>query len=473
MKLSNIAEAIGGKMRGLDVEVKGISRDSRSEQKNNLFICLKGRNVNSHEYITEAINNGAVAVLSEKILDVDIPYILVSDSRRAYAEACAVFFGNPQKKMKIVAVTGTNGKTTTAFLLKEIFTKAGLKAGYMGTLFVEYGDVRVEATLTTPDPEVLFKHLSEMYSKGVKYVFIEASAHSLFLKKLDSITFDAAILTNVTRDHLDFFNDITKYIDAKKSLFKENRTKLAIINADDKVGFDLLKNAEVATVSYGIHNPSDVFAVDIEKSDGLSFAVNMYDVVFGLHTDLSGVFNVYNILAACAYAGYVGIKPDIIQSALQNVEVPGRFNVYEKNGVKAVIDYAHTPDGLKKLLLAALDMNCRRLITVFGCGGNRDKGKREEMGAVATAYSDYIIITNDNPRYEDQLQIANDIESGASFFENLEIILDREEAIKRAVSIAGRGDVIVIAGKGDEKYMEINGKKLPFDDKQVLCKYLK
>ncbi len=473
MKLSNIAEAIGGKMRGLDVEIKGISRDSRSEQKNMLFICLKGRNVNSHECILEAIANGAVAVMSERVLELDIPYILVSDSRKAYAEACAVFFGNPQRKMKIVAVTGTNGKTTTAFLLKEIFSKAGLRAGYIGTLFVEYGNTRVDATLTTPDPEVLFKHLSDMCVSGVKYVFIEASAHSLFLKKLDSIIFDAAILTNVSRDHLDFFNDISKYIDAKKSIFKENRSKLAIINADDKVGFELLKNAEIATVSYGIHNPADVFAVDIEKSDGLSFAVNMYDVIFNLHTEMNGVFNVYNILAACAYAGYVGIKPQVIQKALQNIEVPGRFNVYERNGIKAIIDYAHTPDGLKKLLLAALDMNCRRLITVFGCGGNRDKGKREEMGAVATAYSDYIIITNDNPRYEDQQQIAADIESGASFFENLEIILDREEAIERAVSIASKGDVIVIAGKGDEKFMEINGKKLPFDDKQVLCKYLK
>lgn len=473
MKLSDIAEGIGGKMRGLDVDIQGISRDSRSSQKGNLFICLKGRKINSHEYIREAIVNGAVAVLTERELDFDFPYILVSDSRKGYADTCAYFYGNPQKKLKTVAVTGTNGKTTTAFLLKQIFTKAGIKSGYIGTLFVEYGDIREEATLTTPDPEVLFRILSEMLEQGVRYVFIEASAHSLFLKKLDSIQFDCAILTNVTRDHLDFFNDIAKYTDAKKSLFKENRAKLAIINADDKVGFDLLKNAEISTVSYGIYNPSDVFAVEIDKRDGLSFAVNMYDVVFNVCTDLNGVFNVYNILASCAYAGYVGIKPDIIQKALQNVEVPGRFNVYERNGIKAVIDYAHTPDGLKKLLLAVLDMNCRRLITVFGCGGNRDRGKREEMGAVATAYSDYIIITNDNPRFEDQMQIAVEIESGASFFENLEIILDREEAIKRAVSIAGKGDVIVIAGKGDEKYMEIKGEKQPFDDKQVLCKYLK
>lgn len=472
MKLSKIAESIGGKMRGLDVEIKGISRDSRSEQNGKLFICLKGKNVNSHEYISEASSNGAVAVLTEKIPNIDIPYILVSDSRRAYSEVCAFFYGNPQKKLKIVGVTGTNGKTTTAFILKEIFNRAGLKAGYIGTLFVEYGDIREDATLTTPDPEVLFRLLSDMCKKGVKYVFIEASAHSLFLKKLDSILFDGAILTNVTRDHLDFFSDISKYIDAKKSLFKENRSKLAIINADDKVGFELLKNAEIATVSYGIYNPSDVFAVDIVKDDGLSFAVNMYDVIFNISTPLNGVFNVYNILAACAFSGYVGIKPSVIQESLKNIEVPGRFNVYERHGVRAIVDYAHTPDGLKKVLLTALDMNCKRLITVFGCGGNRDKGKREEMGTVATAYSDYIIITNDNPRYEDQMQIAMEIESGVSFFENLEIILDREEAIKRAVEVAKKGDVIVIAGKGDEKYMEINGMKIPFDDREILRKYL-
>jgi len=472
MKLSMIAQAIGGKLNGQDVEITGISIDSRLPQDGKVFICLNGSKVNSHKYVQEAIQNGAVAVITESGDKSSVPYVVVSDTRSAYSKASAEFYGNPQKYMKLIAVTGTNGKTTTAYLLKKVFDVDGKKAGYIGTLFADYDGKKVETALTTPDPDQLFAILSDMKERKVKYVFLEASAHALYLRKLDCIEFDVAVLTNVTRDHLDYFGDMENYANAKKMLFEPKMAKVGVVNADDGVGLDILKHAEIPCVSYGLINPSDVFAVDVIHDHGLTFTVNMYDVVFTIKTVLYGSFNVSNILAVVAVSGYFGVDPNSITEGLKDASVPGRFNVYEKNGIKAVIDYAHTADGLKKLLLSALDMTKKRLITVFGCGGDRDKGKRAQMGKIAETYSDYVIITNDNPRSENQLEIAKQIEAGMAFEENKRVILDREQAIKTAVEMAESGDVIVIAGKGAEKFIEINGETIPFEDGKILEKYL-
>ncbi len=472
MKLSVFAQNYQGRMKGKDVDFKGISIDSRKEQANKIFICLDGKNFDSHEYANEAVANGAVACISNKELNVDVPQFIVQDTRKAYSKLASMLYGEPQKKLKLIAITGTNGKTTTAYLLKKVFDAAGKKSGYIGTLFVEYLGIREESILTTPDPEQLFALLDKMAKNRVEYVFMEASAHALYLKKLDCLCFDVAILTNVTRDHLDYFGEMNKYIKAKKSLFSEAKSKMGIINVDDKVGFDILKNSEIPTVTYGITNPADVFAVDIVYNKGMNFTVNMYDIVFEVNTSLCGSFNVLNILAVCATAGYFGIGPNEILEAIHDISIPGRFNVYDNNGKKVVIDYAHTPDGLKKVLIAALDLTVGKVITVFGCGGDRDSGKRSEMGAVASALSDYVIITNDNPRSENQLKIAEQIEAGVMDMEDCEIILDREEAIKRGIMLAGVGDVVVIAGKGAEEYMEINGEKIPFSDESIVKKYL-
>ncbi|MBQ7652896.1 MAG: UDP-N-acetylmuramoyl-L-alanyl-D-glutamate--2,6-diaminopimelate ligase [Clostridia bacterium] len=470
MKLSNISKAVNGKLFGDDLEIAGLSIDSRLPQKDKIFICFQGKRTNSQKFVLDAKANGATAIITENKLSVDIPQIVVGDARKAYSLAAAEYYGYPQKDMKIVAVTGTNGKTTTAYLLKKVFDEDGKKAAYIGTLFADYDGKREETSLTTPDPDVLFELLSKMKQAKVEYVFLEASAHALYLKKLESIVFDAAVLTNVTRDHLDFFGDMETYADAKKSLFTQERTKLGIINADDRVGLEILKHAEIPCVSYGLLNPADVFALDVVHDHGLTFTVNMCDVVFTISTVLYGSYNVENVLAVCTVAGYFGVKPSSIAAALKNADVPGRFNVYENKGVKAVIDYAHTADGLKKLLLSALDMTKNRLITVFGCGGERDKGKRAAMGRIAEKYSDYVFITNDNPRSENQYEIAAAIEAGM-LEDRKKIVLDREEAIKQAVEMAVEGDVIVIAGKGSEQYMEIAGEKIPFQDEAVLKKY--
>lgn len=472
MKISEIVKKYNAKLVGKDTEFNGISIDSRVEQKGKLFICLDGKKYNSHDYAIEAVKNGAVACVTNKPLNIGVPELLVQDTRSAYSNIASIYYHEPQKKIKLIAVTGTNGKTTTAYLLKKVFDKAGRKAAYIGTLFVEYLDKREESLLTTPDPEKLFQLLSEMVKNKIKYVFMEASAHALYLRKLDCICFDVSILTNISRDHLDYFGEMNNYINAKKSLFSEGKTKMGIINVDDKVGFDILKNSEISTISYGLSNPADVFAIDVEYSNGLLFTVNMYDIVFEISTSLKVTFNVFNILAVCATAGYFGIEPKYIKDAIKDVDIPGRFNVFEHNGKKAVIDYAHTPDGLKKILIAALDLTLGNVITVFGCGGDRDIGKRSEMGMVASALSDYVIITNDNPRTENELSIAHQIESGIMDMENYEIVLDREEAIKRAISISAVGDVIVIAGKGAEQYMEINGEKIAYSDQEIVKKYL-
>lgn len=472
MKLSEIVKSYQGRLIGKDVDFQGICIDSRVEQTGKLFICLEGKSFDSHRFVDEAVKNGAVACVTSKQIEYPISQFVVQDTRKAYCQIASLLFREPQKKLKIIAVTGTNGKTTTAYLLKKVFETAGKKSGYIGTLFVEYGDKREESSLTTPDPEKLFELLDKMVKSKIKFVFMEASAHALYLKKLDCICFDVSILTNVTRDHLDYFGEMETYIQAKKSLFSDGKSKMGIINVDDKVGFDILKNSEIPTISYGLLNPADVFAVDVVYDDGMSFMLNMYDIVFEVKTKLCGSFNVLNILAVAATAGYFGIEPKKIVEAIKDVRIPGRFNIYEKNGKRVIVDYAHTPDGLKKILISALDLTNGKVITVFGCGGDRDRGKRKEMGSVASALSDYVIITNDNPRSENQIAIAEQIEAGLLDGEDAEIILDRENAIKRGISLAGKGDVVVIAGKGAEEFMEINGEKIPFSDENVVKKYL-
>lgn len=472
MKLSTFAKSYQGKFYGSDVEFTGISIDSRTEQKGKIFICLEGKKFDSHAFVKQAIENGAVACITSKHLDLPITQFVVQDTRKAYCRIASKLYNEPQNKLKMIAVTGTNGKTSTAYMLKKVFETAGKKSAYIGTLFVEYGDKREESSLTTPDPEKLFELLEKMVKDKIKFVFMEASAHAIYLKKLDCISFDVSVLTNVTRDHLDFFGEMDNYINAKKSLFSPERSKLGIINVDDKIGFEILKNSEIPTISYGLLNPADIFAVNVEYDDGMRFAVNMYDIVFEIKTKLCGMFNVLNILAVVATAGYFGIEPQKIRQAIGDLKIPGRFNVYENNGKKVIVDYAHTPDGLKKVLISALDLTNGKVITVFGCGGDRDKGKRSEMGLVASALSDYVIITNDNPRSERQEDIAEQIEAGILETDSEEIILDREQAIKRGIMLAGKGDVVVIAGKGQEEYIEINGEKIPFSDEKIVKKYL-
>ena len=372
--------------------------------------------------------------------------------------------------MKIITVVGTNGKTSTADILSELFLTSGRAAGTIGTLGYKTGRERVSGSLTTPDPIELHKHLAEYEKTGVEYVILEASAHAIYYDKLAGIRANATIFTNITQDHLDFFADMEQYASTKLSYFTLKNTSLSIVNSDDPYGRRLFSTHKVPTITYGIENPADVFAIDVEDGeDGLSFTINAFDRIERIVTPLHGKFNVYNVMASIAAAMYFGVDLRCIAKALTHIStVPGRYQVYSVQGRKVIVDFAHTPDGLENLLSGINGEG--HIVTVFGCGGNRDRLKRPLMGAIAAKYSDFVIVTDDNPRYEKEMDIAREIVAGMPQDTTCEIILDRETAIRRAFELTREGDTIVIAGKGHEDYMEIKGQKMPYSDAAVLEK---
>ncbi len=453
-----------------NVSVEGIESDSRKPTAGKVFFCLKGESFDGNDFASEAEKQGAVAIVSEKEVSVSVPVFIVRNVRKALAIACGNLYDNPAGKMNVVTVVGTNGKTSTTEILSSIFSAAGFKTATIGTLGYKIEGERREGVLTTPDPLELHYNLSKMVLRGVEYVFMEASAHAIHYDKLAGIRAKAGILTNITQDHLDFFGDMKRYADVKLSYFCHPNTALAIVNSDDPYAVKLLENPNVPTISYGIDNPADVFAIDISESDkGLSFTVNAFDCIFDISCPIYGIFNVYNIMAATATAMYMGIGFETIKKALVNLKkIPGRYNVLYVCGRKVIIDYAHTPDGLENLLRDVKGSGKGSLITVFGCGGNRDKSKRPIMGEIASRYSDRVLITNDNPRFEDPFEIAREIETGIRFGIDYEIVLDRKEAIERAYRYSKVGDIIVVAGKGHENYMDVKGVKIPYNDENIV-----
>ena len=466
MKLKNLI-IDGYKVYGnLETEISSISFSSKNVKKNSLFVCLKGENFDGHNFVEEAIKQGASAILTERKLDFAIPQIVCKNSRKGFAEICARFYGEPQKKLKLIGITGTNGKTTTSHIIKKILETAGKKVGLIGTQGSRIGNRKIRTNLTTPDPDELFLTLKKMADKNVEYVVMEVSAHALALNKIYGLCFEIGILTNITEDHLDFFKNMQAYEDAKISFFNSNFIKSAVVNIDDEKIRKNLNKINVPIVTYGLKNPSDVFALDIVKSlDGTSFVVNYFDNVISLQTCLVGEFNVYNILAgicACALLGVYG-NPTI--QAFKKIVLPlGRFNVFNlKDDLCVVIDYAHTPDGMKNVLKTIKEVDNRKLICVFGCGGNREQQKRAIMGEIAENFADFVVLTNDNPRFEVPEKIIADIESGMKKTNHI-CIADRKEATKYALKISGGEAIIALLGKGDETMQEINGEKYPYND---------
>ncbi|MBO4534624.1 MAG: UDP-N-acetylmuramoyl-L-alanyl-D-glutamate--2,6-diaminopimelate ligase, partial [Clostridia bacterium] len=322
---------------------------------------------------------------------------------------------------------------------------------------------------TTPDPLDLVALLASMRDRGVQYVFLEVSAHAAYLNKVAGCRFAAMILTNLTQYHLDFFGTMERYADAKRSLFDPSLTTLGIVNTDDELGRSILRARRVPILSYGLYNPADVFAILMrEGAEGMDFTVNAYDMIYRIRTTLHGEWSVYNVLAVATAAGYFGIAPATVQQVLTDIQVPGRFSVVRKGGVYYVIDYAHTPDGLDKSLKTARAMTSGKVLAVFGCGGDRDRDKRAKMGRIASKLADYVIVTSDNPRSEEPLAIAKDIGAGLAGDERAEICLDRADAIRLAAKLAGEGDVVLIAGKGAETYMERDGERVPYSDYEVV-----
>lgn len=404
-------------------------------------------------------------------MDCDISQIIVSDGRAAITAAARAFYGYADKKLKIVGITGTNGKTTTSYMLASIFEAAGRKAGIIGTLGVSYADKFISPELTTPDPIYLHSVFADMVKCGIEYVFMEVSAHAIYFNKIDGLKFEVGIFTNCTQDHLDFFGNMHDYAECKKSFFDGKRCRYAVINSDDKTGEQIIRNFE-NVISYGLKNPADVFAVDIEeKINGVSFVINLFDELYEMNLKITALHNVYNAMSAAACAKMLGIETADIADGLAKLKsVAGRLELIAKfNGADIFVDFAHTPDGLEKSL-RALKKLCRgKLYCLFGCGGNRDKTKRPIMGRIAAENSDFCIVTSDNPRYEDPYEIISEIEAGIKPLNKKYVtVTERETATEYAINLLESGDILLVAGKGGEYYQEIMGIKHSYNDASVI-----
>lgn len=469
LKNVNVVKTIGR----TDVDVEDIAVNSNSIQKDCLFICIKGENDDGHNHIKQAERYGAKVVVTEKELNTHLCQIIVKDTRKAMPVIASNYHGNPEKRLKIIGITGTNGKTTTCYLIGKILNGAGVKCGTIGTLGAFYDDKKIETSLTTPDPLALFKILKEMADNNVKAVAMEVSAHAVYFNKVEGIKFYIGVLSNVTHDHLDFFNDMETYKNIKKSFFNKNNVKYMVVNSDDECGLEIIKdNSNV--ISYGLKNPADVFAIDVKSfKNGTNFFINLFDCVYNIDTKLRGEFNVYNILSACTVCALMGVEIDVIIKQIKNINgADGRFEcVYDKD-FSVYIDYAHTPDGLEQILYSLKKICKGNLICVFGCGGNRDYQKRSLMGEISGKLSDFTVITSDNPRYEDPMEIIWQIEKGVEN-KNYIIIQDREQAIEYALKMAKPKDAVIIAGKGSENYQEVLGVKKPYNDKETVDKFFR
>ncbi len=454
-----------------NTEISGLCTDSQKVREGDLFFCYKGEKFDSHDFAEDAVKSGAAAIICERKLGCGGAQIIVKDGRSAVAVVARAYYGYADRNFKMVGVTGTNGKTTTTYMLESIFSAAGKSAGVIGTLGISYADKFVSPDLTTPDPIFLHSIFADMAECGVEYVFMEVSAHALHFNKIDGIKFEAGIFTNCTQDHLDFFGNMRDYSECKKLLFKDGRCKNAVVNSDDKLGRQIIDMIPAA-ISYGLKNPADVFAIDIsEKINGSSFVINLFDELYEMNVNVPALHNVYNAMAAAACAKLLGISTEAIAKGLNSLKkVEGRLeHVAHYNGADIFVDFAHTPDGLEKSL-QALKKLCRgKLYCLFGCGGNRDRTKRPLMGEIASRYADFSIITSDNPRYEDPFDIISEIEEGIkNSGKNYVTVTERETATEYAVNLLEADDILLVAGKGGEYYQEIMGIKHSYNDKTVI-----
>ncbi|MDD3721507.1 MAG: UDP-N-acetylmuramoyl-L-alanyl-D-glutamate--2,6-diaminopimelate ligase [Lutibacter sp.] len=471
-----VVDAIHG---DTEIKVNAIVFDSRNAQKNCLFAAQKGLLFDGHQFIDKAIELGAIAILCEKLpenLVGNITYIQVEDSNSALALIASNFYNNPSSKLKLIGITGTNGKTTVATLLYKLFQNAGYKSGLLSTVKILVDTKQYEATHTTPNSVAINSYLNEMVELGVDYCFMEVSSHGIHQKRTEGLQFAGGVFTNLTHDHLDYHKTFSAYRDVKKSFFDGlPKTAFALVNIDDKNGLVMFQNTEAKKQSYALKTMADFKAKIIENQfSGLVLNINNNEV----YTKLIGRFNAYNLLAVYGVSILLGLDSTEALRHISKLEnVTGRFQYFiSKGGVTAIVDYAHTPDALKNVLetINEIRKGNEQVITVVGCGGNRDKAKRPVMGRIASQLSTQVLVTSDNPRNEDPQTIIEEIEAGIEP-ENLKksiSILDREQAIKTASKLAKKGDIILIAGKGHETYQEIQGKRSHFDDYEQITKQL-
>ena len=454
--------------------ISGVSYDSRAVKAGDLFFCVPGVSVDGHRFAPDAIAFGAAALCVERPLEVDVPQVVVTDARRAMARLGAGFFGEPADRLMVLGVTGTNGKTTSAFLLDSILRADGHKTGLVGTIETRVGDRIAPGLRTTPESLDLQRLFAEMVDEGVTAVSMEVTSHALVLDRVEAVHFSAAGFTNLSQDHLDFHAGMEEYFEAKASLFTSARTERGAANADDGFGGRLLVSAEIPMLSFGVSTGAQVRAEDVSFGpSGTRFKVTTPKGDMEVETHLIGGFNVSNCLAATAVALQAGVGLDSIEQGLRALDaVPGRFESIDAGQpFSVVVDYAHTPDSLDNVLRAARGATREgRVVCVFGCGGDRDRGKRPLMGAVAAQLADVVIVTSDNPRSEDPHAILDQILEGvlAHRAEGPDAVTaDRVDAIQRALSVAKEGDVVVIAGKGHETGQQFADRTIPFDDRDV------
>jgi len=461
------------------IEVKNICFDSRKAEAGSLFVAVRGTQADGHQYVASVIEKGAIAVVCEElpeILQENVCYVQVEDSAKALGILASNYFENPSAKLNLIGITGTNGKTTTATLLFQLFRGLGYKAGLISTVQNYINDRIVPSTHTTPDPLALNQLLQDMVSEGCDYCFMEVSSHAVVQHRIAGLEFTGGIFTNITHDHLDFHKTFDAYLKAKKAFFDQlGSSAFALTNADDKNGRVMLQNTRAHKKTYALKNIADFKAKIIESHfSGLLLDIDGQEVWF----KLVGNFNAYNLLAV--YAAAILLEQDRLKvltvlSRLNGAE--GRFDyITSPSGVIGVVDYAHTPDAVQNVLstIQNIRKGTEQVITVIGCGGDRDKAKRPIMAQTACDWSDKVILTSDNPRSEDPLQIIKDMEAGVmpNNKKKTLVIADRKEAIRTACHLAKPGDIILLAGKGHEKYQEIKGVKYPFDDKEILKKIM-
>lgn len=490
---------ITSRLGPVNKEIKGIAYDSRLVKKDFIFVAVRGLSVDGHDYIEDAISRGASAVVAEHAVELkrarqlaaqdEIAFIEVPDAREALALMSASFYGHPSKSLSLIGITGTNGKTTTSYITKSIIEAGGKTSGLLGTICYMTGNGITNAFNTTPESMDLQRYLRDMVNNKMEYAVIEVSSHALSLRRVEGCSFRTAAFTNFTQDHLDFHGTMDAYYKAKSMLFHYlSKDGSAVLNTDDPMIRPLARTLDCNVITYGIEKGAMISAENIRETGvrsresgrigpvpgvrgaglGMSFNIRTPEGGFEISSSLIGRFNVYNILVSAGIAYSLGFKDDVIQKGIKHAKpVQGRFeNIEEGQNFLCIVDYAHTEDALRKLIQEARVLTEKRVITVFGCGGDRDRTKRPLMGVAATELSDLVVITSDNPRSEDPGEIIADIVRGVKK-NNYTVQPARDQAIREAISMAKEGDTVLIAGKGHENYQEVNGVRHHFSDQEI------
>ena len=475
MLLSELAMASGVRYTGEDKEILSIEYDSRKVTKGSIFCCIVGQLFDGHTFAEAAARDGAAALLVERELPLDVPQIVVGNARKAMAEMAAAFYGYPQREMQMLGVTGTNGKTTTTYMVKAIAEQAGKKVGLIGTIRNMIGGESLHTDRTTPESVDLFKLLRQMADAHCDIVIMETSSHALEQFRVHGINFDVGLFTNLTQDHLDYHKSFDNYLNAKKILFLNS--KKAVVNVDDAYAARIMDGLTIPITTFGVRDRADISATDIDiTTDGVQFDLHTPEGDVLMHLQTPGLFSVFNAMGATGLAQAIGIRLSCIKEGLESLtSVSGRLeSVPTQRSFSVFVDYAHTPDALENVLKTVREFAKGRVICVFGCGGDRDRAKRPIMGEIAGRFSEFAVITSDNPRTENPMSIIESIEEGVKKSgTHYTVIESRREAIRYALSMAKDRDVIMIAGKGHENYQEINGTKYHFDDKEIVEELLK